>query len=129
MLGLLAHADPGVGDDHIRALDRLPRVAHEVHVDGGLVARRARRDDLVAEQKSKSCERGADVRAVSDGRHKTITLALPVDAGTLLLSRPGATGPSTVRLTVTRETEDGVQSFNRNVRLQGAQQATQSLTP
>jgi len=84
---------------------------------------------LAAGVSDEAADYSVDVRAVSDGRHKTITLALPVDAGTLLLSRPGATGPSTVRLTVTRETEDGVQSFNRNVRLQGAQQATQSLTP
>jgi hypothetical protein len=84
---------------------------------------------LAAGVSDEAADYSVEVRAVSDGRHKTITLAMPIDAGTLVLSRPGATGPSTVGLTVTRETEDGVQSFNRDVRLQGAQQATQSLTP
>jgi hypothetical protein len=70
-----------------------------------------------------------EVRAVSDGHHKQISLGMPIDTGSLTLSRPGAKGPSTVDLSVTRETEDGVQSFTRDISLRDDQQVTQSLTP
>ena len=54
------------------------------------------------------------IAGVSSQPGSTINLSVPAEGGSLSISTTGSTGASTVNLQMTRQTEQGVQSFSHN---------------
>ena len=65
---------------------------------------------------------------VTDQRHPAVQVGLPVGSGTLTVEHPGGSGTSTVNLTVTRETDQGVASSTRTATTNDAEPATVALS-